>query len=726
MQTATAVLDNSARDADAFDRLEACVRALHEQRTITTVEGRTTAAAETGGTRAEYRYDSRGDLIEVREAGGRVSFAYDERRRLTSVRHADGRVTKYSYTAGDRLSEIDGDGLLRRFEHDASGRLVLSRCGNADAVVYRYDDAGRVTYARTSTVETALQYDHAGRITSIRQTRNAIESSLGFEFDSAGRLTELAIEGSTGRVRYEWYDRGRVARIRIGDRAAISYEYDDAAKRVTTRYSNGLGERADADATSGRALGRQITRDGVTLLARSCVYDELGRLTHDGSKAFEYDRAGRVAASGATRYEYDEGCNRVHGATAMFSDERGRVISASGRVFRYDDRDQLREVSVADSVIRFDYDFKGRVAARICDGRVEHYLYGPGDELLAVTNGLGEPVRIYVRTPLGYVAEIHGSVDDGEIRFLHNNDRGSCVAVSNVAGEIVATYDYDAYGLPAAVDVNMPAVFSGRVWDPAVRLYNFGARWYDPALGRFLTRDAYTALPDDVRIVNPLTSASSQAARRTLWLDDWLRNPRLRNPHAFCGNDPVNSFDPNGHWSGWLALYILGAIWTLPNTIVALAIEVLCLIAEPIRLLLSLISGGSVDWQSVGFDAAASGRLDAFALVFRGGWFGSIPAFTAITFGNIFFVNKTQEGKLLTNYGPTPVQPPVYNGSVSLTAKEALYEHELRHTNQYAWFGPFFHLGLPIWGVYEWDWILSGFSYSNIWFERDAQKHSGI
>jgi hypothetical protein len=61
---------------------------------------------------------------------------------------------------------------------------------------------------------------------------------------------------------------------------------------------------------------------------------------------------------------------------------------------------------------------------------------------------------------------------------------------------------------------------------------------------------------------------------------------------------------------------------------------------------------------------------------------------------------------------------------VSFPRSEALYEHELRHTNQYGWFGPFFHLGLPVFGFYEWDVILHG--YSNAWAERDAHAYGGI
>ena len=59
---------------------------------------------------------------------------------------------------------------------------------------------------------------------------------------------------------------------------------------------------------------------------------------------------------------------------------------------------------------------------------------------------------------------------------------------------------------------------------------------------------------------------------------------------------------------------------------------------------------------------------------------------------------------------------------IQIPREQALYEHELRHTNQYQWLGPYFHLGLPLWGVYEWEVILHG--YKDAWQETDARAHS--
>ncbi|HNB47489.1 MAG TPA: hypothetical protein PLL72_25180, partial [Burkholderiaceae bacterium] len=282
----------------------------------------------------------------------------------------------------------------------------------------------------------------------------------------------------------------------------------------------------------------------------------------------------------------------------------------------------------------------------------------------------------------------------------------------------------DAWGAPLdEAPAAPPPWFGGRRYEPALGLYRFGARWYDPWARCFLSADDHTAAPDDVRLVHPLITGATQVALRQRLLAGWLRQPSTRDRFGFCHGDPVNRVDPNGHWSfGGVLLSLLGALWTLPNTLFGLLIEVTCLVGEVVRWLVWLFSAGNVSWATPGFDVAASGRLNAFALVFRGGWLGSFRSLQGITFGNVFFVYHDWES-IPALSGTNPVSPPAYDGTVQIPANETLYEHELRHTNQYGWFGPFFHLGLPVFGVYVWDVIFHG--YQDAWLERDARDHGG-
>ncbi len=343
-----------------------------------------------------------------------------------------------------------------------------------------------------------------------------------------------------------------------------------------------------------------------------------------------------------------------------------------------------------------------------------------------MTDAAGQPLRLYVRTPLGIVAEIHPQ-SENQVVYRFDDPQGRARLFCAADGEVLARCEYDPYGLPLAAESAGWAALTGRAWYPEIGLYWFGARWYSPALGRFLTPDSYTGAPDDERLVNPFTpggaSALRQADARSQILNEWLKQPRVRSRYTYCANDPIGHSDPNGHWSfGGVLLTLLGAIWTLPNTLFGLLVEITCLVGEVIRWLVWLVTFGNVSWETPGFDAAASGNLNAFALVFSGGWLGSFSSLLGITFGNVFFVYKNWETSNYIQSLPDPVFPAAYNGEVSIPRSHVLYEHELRHTNQYGWLGPFFHLGLPLFGFYEWDVILHG--YENAWTERDARDHA--
>lgn len=734
--SSTQSLDPSVMQArESLHRLESWFAQQQRQRTLRETEGRIVAVEELGGRAAQHFYNEDGDLVRLAEAGaGEVGFAYDDRRRLVSVTHADGDVTTYRYGSSNRLSLIDDRGLRLEFDHDEAGRLIAARRGDAGAVVYRYDAQGRVVEGRTALVSTAQEFDAEGRVIAIHQTLDGVRLTLCLNYDDAGRLTDLSLPGSSVPIRYGWDERGWPATIHRGDRLIARFDYRAEEKFSGVSFANQVVAASWADPIDGRLRRQVIARGDRTLAQRELEYGASGQLLRDGLRGYEYDLLGRLVSATCLvtgqvwGYEYDARDNRIAkgpeqfvcdagdrlmqvrrsdgGVISLRYDRWGRLTGRCGPeaeiVYRYDEAGQLLEVlSNCERLARFVYDHKGRLARMETESGVERYLYGPADELFAVTDEAGSPLRLFVRGPLGCVAEIHGPVESGSLVFVHENERGVCHLVTDEMGEVVARPRLDPFGAPLSPDPShAPRSFGGRRWIAAVSLYYFGARWYDPSLGRFLIPDSYTGRPDDERLVHACADGASQVLWREHLLPDWLKHPRVRHPYAYCGNDPVNCVDPNGHWSfGYVLLSLLGAIWTLPNTLFGLLVEITCLVGEVIRWLVYAVTIGHVSWATPGFDAAASGRLNAFALVFTGGWLGSFSRLLGITFGNVFFVNAESRGDL------------------------RVYEHELRHTNQYGWLGPFFHLGLPLFGFYEWDVILHG--YEQALLERDARAHEG-
>lgn len=99
--------------------------------------------------------------------------------------------------------------------------------------------------------------------------------------------------------------------------------------------------------------------------------------------------------------------------------------------------------------------------------------------------------------------------------YYHYDALGSVVALSNSDGDMSQTYEYDVYGQVAASDPNHPNPFSftGRRFDTETGLYYYRARYYNPALGRFLQTDP-----------------AGQGM----------------NPYGYCGNNATNCVDPSG------------------------------------------------------------------------------------------------------------------------------------------------------------------------------------
>jgi RHS repeat-associated protein len=75
----------------------------------------------------------------------------------------------------------------------------------------------------------------------------------------------------------------------------------------------------------------------------------------------------------------------------------------------------------------------------------------------------------------------------GDRRFLHADERGSIVAVTDSAGNAIGINRYDEYGVPASTNIGR-FQYTGQTWLPELGMYNYKNRIYDPKL-RFVQPD---------------------------------------------------------------------------------------------------------------------------------------------------------------------------------------------------------------------------------------------
>jgi RHS repeat-associated protein len=74
--------------------------------------------------------------------------------------------------------------------------------------------------------------------------------------------------------------------------------------------------------------------------------------------------------------------------------------------------------------------------------------------------------------------------------YYHADGLGSITSLSNASGSIVQTYSYDSFGnMTATGNVSQPFTYTGREYDSETGMYFYRARYYDPKVGRFVTKD---------------------------------------------------------------------------------------------------------------------------------------------------------------------------------------------------------------------------------------------
>lgn len=148
------------------------------------------------------------------------------------------------------------------------------------------------------------------------------------------------------------------------------------------------------------------------------------------------------------------------------------------------------------------------------------------------------------------------------------NLQGDVIGIEDAAGNQVAHYTYDAWGNNLEISGWMgtlnPLRYRGYVYDQETGLYYLESRYYDPATGRFLNADSYTATKQN--IVG-------------------------HNMFAYCENNPVYFQDSQGEFAINALAAVTGAAINVVTTLVA-----------------AKVTGQSVSWADLGM-AAATGAV---------------------------------------------------------------------------------------------------------------------
>ncbi|MGI6359591.1 MAG: RHS repeat-associated core domain-containing protein [Acholeplasmatales bacterium] len=198
---------------------------------------------------------------------------------------------------------------------------------------------------------------------------------------------------------------------------------------------------------------------------------------------------------------------------------------------------KLKQVSIPEAGVGFTYKYNDE-GVRIFKNNYGTYYYYTvlGNKVLKETWG---------NNTILYTYDVDGSLIsfnyNGVEYFYVKNSLNDIIKIVNSSGSILVTYDYDAYGNIINVTDNSginlsyinPYRYRSYRYDNETGYYYLNQRYYDPSIGRFISRD-------DVGYVDPNDS-------------------RGLNLYAYCMNNPIMYVDPDGE-SIVLTAMIIGAI----------------------------------------------------------------------------------------------------------------------------------------------------------------------
>jgi RHS repeat-associated protein len=434
-----------------------------------------------------FRYDERGRLREIRDAGARswelsyhagshriarligphpdrehervvyVRYTYDESGNLCEVRDALEQPQRFAYAHHLLVRETNRNGLSFYFEYD--GKDASARCVHTwgDGGIYdhklHYDLARKIT-----TVENSLgaktQFEHDGSM--VKRTVDAFGNTTRTKYSDGYRIVERVDElGSKSEYAYDARGNLIVSREPEGSCAALTYDaHDLPATLIDARGGAWRWIRDDRGRIIEQVdpLGRVTTYayDGPMLVGTvdpagghtKLRYGRTGELESlirpDGSVTrFEYDQLGRLLAVHDARGAVQRRGLDLLGRAVRVEEPDGNV-----RQLAYDGEGNVTRARDRERDVRFCYQGMNRLASRSEGRTVVRFTYDTEERLTGIVNEHGYAYR-FVLGPTGQVDEERRF--DGLIRKYTRDAAGRIVRIDR-AGQLFSELRYDSAG----------------------------------------------------------------------------------------------------------------------------------------------------------------------------------------------------------------------------------------------------------------------------------------
>ena len=306
-----------------------------------------------------------------------------------------------------------------------------------------------------------------------------------------------------------------------------------------------LGNITEIQNGSGNALYRYVY-DGMSQLIGDtdfvnnkkhvCEYDNAGNILSETTS--DIDQNGVESNSVTINYSYDDSnwtdkLTSYNRQTITYDEIGNPLTYRDGMTMTWKNGRQLATLQGGNNSISYNYDSDNVRVKKNVNGTEYTYAYVNG-LLMYETRGNARFFYIYDSNGILYSVKYTLTDSSSPLTYYYtHNSRGDIVGIYNEAGELMAHYEYDAWGNVLSVtDQNGNAITSathignlnpfryrGYYLDTETGLYYLMSRYYDPVTHRFINADGYFQAGGGI-------------------LD--------ANMSAYCGNNPVSRSDSTG------------------------------------------------------------------------------------------------------------------------------------------------------------------------------------
>ena len=448
------------------------------------------------------------------------------------------------------------------YYYDIKGRVVKTVQSNplggydVAATVYTFTNKpATVTHTHTASGKTTrtevytYSYDHADRLLKVEHTLGGTKITLAdYAYDNLGRLQSKSLHGSaTNKLTYAYNVRGWLTGI-SGSKFTQNLYYNTGTG--TAKYNGSISSMTWKAGNESTIRGYKFTYDGLSRLMNA-TYGETAGINTNTNRFSEnvtaYDKNGniktlqRYGQTAASGYGLIDNLTFTLGGNLLNRVDDAAAASAYGGGFEFKDGVKQANEYTYDSNGNLTKDLNKGISTitynvlnlpnmvTFSDGSTIAYTYGADGTKLKTVHKTGSTttttdycgnvvyengVQKLLLTDEGYV-----TLSDGKYHYYLKDHQGNNRVVINQSGTVEETNHYYPFGGVFASSGNVqPYKYNGKELDAKKGLnwYDYGARHYDAALGRFTTND---------RFAEKYHSLS---------------------PYQYGANNPVNTIDING------------------------------------------------------------------------------------------------------------------------------------------------------------------------------------